>query len=60
MNTWVTNDAEAAARLREIDEQYARDRAAGAGLALHDKIEHYSDARERRNAAYAALLINDT
>jgi hypothetical protein len=52
---WLTNDPEAAKKLRKIDAEYERARAAASGLPLAEKVEAYRKAKEVRQKAYDQL-----
>jgi hypothetical protein len=52
----VTNNPEAARRLREIDAAYERARKAARDLPLAQKAEAYRVAKGLRDAAYAAFI----
>lgn len=57
---WLTNDVEAARRLRAIEADYARARAAAKSLPLAQKIDVYREARRQRGAAIAAAMREST
>ena len=52
---WVTNNPEAAARLRAADDACDRAMRAASGLRLADKIDAIRSARAARDAAYRAV-----
>ena len=56
MNGWVTNNPEAAKRLRKIDRDYDKGIAATVGLSLAGKVETIRKLKAARQAAYAAVL----
>lgn len=53
---WATNRGGVARRLSVIDRQYASVRMGASGLCLADKVEALRGAKERRQAAYDAIL----
>jgi hypothetical protein len=54
--TWMTNNPEAAQKLREADAAYERERETAHGKPLAEKIAIYRTAKANLNVAYAAIL----
>jgi hypothetical protein len=55
-STWLTNNPEVAIGLRAADLAYERARSRASHLPLAERVVAYREARERRNAAYDAVL----
>jgi hypothetical protein len=56
---WVTNDPEAARKLRAIDRDYEKVKAGTVGLSLAGKVETIRKAKAARRAAYDAILTEN-
>lgn len=54
MTGWVTNDPEAAKRLRKADREHAKTRAKSKNLPLAQKIIALRESKEKLHAAYTA------
>jgi 1,2-phenylacetyl-CoA epoxidase catalytic subunit len=53
---WLTNSPKVAKKLRLADNRYDRARKAAVGLKLAEKVEAIRNAKERRDADYAAIF----
>lgn len=55
---WVTNDREVARKLRAVDDSYDLEVACARSLPLLEKIKGLRVAKERRQAAYDAIIMD--